>query len=147
MRRAPWISVAPCVPASCYHRGMGERFFELWASTARRVARFCSTQNCVRHFVFASRAGCHWLFERFRRDRRIRPQSWKARCVTPILFFRVCVCLSSDYLGVLLQGPWVSIKKTAVCHDHSISANPDPAHIAHHFSSAAEPLLLVLIAQ
>ena len=111
MRRAPWSSVAPCVPASCYHRGMGERMVELWASTASRVARFCSTQNCVRHFVFASRAGRHWLFERFTRDRRIRPQSWKARCVTPILFTRVCVCLSSDNLGALLQGPCVSVKK------------------------------------
>ena len=111
MRRAPWSSVAPRVSASCYHRGMGERMFELWASTASRVASFCSTQNCVRHFVFASRAGRHWLFERFTRDRRIRPQSWMARCVTPILFTRVCVCLSSENLRALLQGPCVSVKK------------------------------------
>ena len=107
MRQAPWSSVAPRVPASCYHRGMGERWFELQASTARRVARFSSTQKCVRNFVFASRAGRHWLFERIRRDRGIRPQSWKARCATPILFTRVCVCPSSDHLRTLPQGPWV----------------------------------------
>ena len=68
MRRAPWSSVAPYVRASCYHRGMGERMFELWASTASRVARFCSTHKYVRKFVFASRAGRHWLHERFTRD-------------------------------------------------------------------------------
>ena len=101
--------------------------FELWASTASHVARCCSTQNCVRIFVFASRAG----------DRRIRPQSWKARCVTP-WFPRVCVCLSSDNLLALPQGPWVSVKERHCVIVIPISANPDRAHIAHHFSSVAE---------
>ena len=113
MRRAPWISVAPCVRArfllSSWNR---ERGCVSTGHQPRAVLRgFVVHKNVFDIFVFASRAGCHWLFVRFRRDRRIRPQSWMARCVTPILFPRVCVCLSSDNLGALLQGPWVPIQK------------------------------------
>ena len=68
---------------------------------------FVVHKKCVRNFVCASRAGRHWLFERFTRDRRIRPQ----RCVTPILFTRICFCPSSGNLRALLQGPCVSVKK------------------------------------
>ena len=48
MRRAPWISVAPCVPASCYHRIIGEKLFGPGASTTSRVARFCGEQTYIR---------------------------------------------------------------------------------------------------
>ena len=105
MRLAPWSSIAPRVPASCFHRGMGERRLEPRASTTRLVARFESKEIYVRLFVFAYRAGRCWLCERITRDRRIRPESWKARCLTSILFTRVCVCLSSDHLRALRQGP------------------------------------------
>ena len=68
MKRAPWSSVGPRVPASCFHRGMGERRLEPRASTTRLVARFESKQKNVRLFVFAYRAGRYWLFERITRD-------------------------------------------------------------------------------
>ena len=135
------------MPASCYHRGMGERWFELRASTARRVARFCSTQKCVRILYLHPELdviGCLRESEEIegyvhRVGRRgVRHPS----CLLVCAYVCHLIIWGGTSAGSL--GPY---QKTAVCHDHSISADPDRAQIAHHFSPVAEPLLLVLIAQ
>ena len=98
-------------------------------------------------FVFCTPSWTSLAVWRIRRDRGIRPQSWKARCSTPILFTRVCVCLSSDNLRTLPQARRSLSKKKR----HCVIVIPFPltpiAHTLHIiFSSVVEPLLLVLIA-
>ena len=103
----------------------------------------------VRFLVFAYRTGRFWLFERITRGQRIRPESWKARCVTYILFTRVCVCLSSDHLrGRVLESQSITVcfivtpyRLSPIAHtSHTIShqwrslgaySSSDPAGCAH----------------
>ena len=71
--------------------------------------------------------------------------------MTSILCIRVCVCLSCDHQRTLPQGTCVSSDNGVFC-SRSISARPDRAHFAHHFTLVAEPtsvhaLLLVRIAE